>query len=69
MIVKNEDVKKSDYKEFQDIPRPGHADYTYLAKYKIKAESGGGRSSARETVARVCAGALADIYLEKYFKI
>lgn len=52
-----------------DIPRPGHADYTYYKKYGIKAESGGGRSSARETIGRVCAGALADLYLEKKFNV
>lgn len=46
-----------------DIPRPGHADYTYFKKYGIKAESGGGRSSARETIGRVCAGSLADLFL------
>lgn len=67
MMVQNEDVKKSDYSDFRSIPRPGHADYTYLLKYGNKAESGGGRSSARQTVARVCAGALAQKMIkEKY---
>jgi chorismate synthase len=46
-------------------PRPSHADYTYLAKYSLKASSGGGRSSARETIGRVAAGAIAERYLWK----
>lgn len=46
-------------------PRPGHADYTYKMKYGIMSESGGGRSSARETVGRVLAGALCKQYLGK----
>ncbi|EAR95503.1 chorismate synthase (macronuclear) [Tetrahymena thermophila SB210] len=64
-LVRNQDQIKKDYSEMDQIPRPGHADYTYLIKYGVKAQSGGGRSSARETIGRVCAGALADIYLEK----
>eukprot|EP01017_Pseudomicrothorax_dubius_P009589 TRINITY_DN13289_c0_g1_i2.p1 TRINITY_DN13289_c0_g1~~TRINITY_DN13289_c0_g1_i2.p1 ORF type:complete len:432 (-),score=74.29 TRINITY_DN13289_c0_g1_i2:95-1390(-) len=59
LLVMNEDARPSDYSKFSDIPRPGHADYTYLMKYQIKAESGGGRSSARETIGRVAAGAIA----------
>eukprot|EP01007_Sphenomonas_quadrangularis_P000049 NODE_1021_length_1042_cov_296.037261_g845_i0.p1 GENE.NODE_1021_length_1042_cov_296.037261_g845_i0~~NODE_1021_length_1042_cov_296.037261_g845_i0.p1 ORF type:complete len:296 (+),score=68.51 NODE_1021_length_1042_cov_296.037261_g845_i0:35-889(+) len=58
-----------DYKFVPDeegfIPRPSHADYTYRLKYNISASSGGGRSSARETIGRVIAGAIA----EKYFKV
>ncbi|KRX05214.1 Chorismate synthase [Pseudocohnilembus persalinus] len=65
MSVQNEDYIKKDYSKLIDIPRPGHADYTYYKKYGIKAESGGGRSSARETIGRVCAGSLADLYLQK----
>ena len=42
LFVANQDVKKADYDPFKHIPRPGHADYTYLAKYGIKSESGGG---------------------------
>jgi len=68
LVVKNEDFKKEDYEDFQNIPRPGHADYTYLVKYGIKASSGGGRSSARETIGRVAAGAIAEVYLKKVFK-
>ncbi len=48
------------------MPRPGHADYTYLKKYGVKAESGGGRSSARETIGRVIAGAVAKQFLRNY---
>lgn len=46
-VVANENVKKSDYDVFSNVPRPGHADLSYLNKYGIKASSGGGRSSAR----------------------
>jgi hypothetical protein len=49
-LVKNEDQRPHDYSETDLYPRPSHADYTYLEKYGIKASSGGGRSSARETV-------------------
>jgi chorismate synthase len=65
-IVRNENVKKTDYDAFSNVPRPGHADYTYLKKYGIKAASGGGRSSARETIGRVVAGAVAKQYLSKF---
>lgn len=63
LLIKNLDIKPKDYKESLFIPRPGHADLTYLKKYGVKSSSGGGRSSARETAARVAAGALADSYL------
>lgn len=63
-LVKNTNVKKNDYDMFKDIPRPGHADLTYLRKYGIKAESGGGRSSARETIGRVIAGGVAKQFLK-----
>ena len=64
MIVRNMDQRKIDYEETSLVPRPGHADYTYQMKYGIRASSGGGRSSARETVGRVCAGALATKFLQ-----
>jgi len=67
LIVKNLDVKKSDYTSFLEIPRPGHADFTYLSKYGIKSSSGGGRSSARETISRVAGGAIAEKVLEIKF--
>ena len=50
LLVKNEDQRPHDYSETDLFPRPSHADYTYLEKYGIKASSGGGRSSARETI-------------------
>jgi len=50
LLVKNEDQRPKDYSETDLYPRPSHADYTYLQKYGVKASSGGGRSSARETI-------------------
>lgn len=58
-IVKNNDQKSEDYSNIKDKFRPSHADYTYEAKYGIRDYRGGGRSSARETLARVIAGAIA----------
>jgi len=67
MLVNNKDQRPGDYGEMSQIPRPSHADYTYQMKYGIHASSGGGRSSARETIGRVAAGAIAENYLlEKY---
>ncbi|KAL3234837.1 Chorismate synthase ARO2 [Nakaseomyces bracarensis] len=63
MIVKNEDHKPRDYSEMDKYPRPSHADFTYSEKYGIKASSGGGRASARETIGRVAAGAIAEKFL------
>ncbi|GME80555.1 unnamed protein product [Ambrosiozyma monospora] len=65
MVVKNEDHRPKDYTEMDVYPRPSHADYTYLAKYGTKASSGGGRSSARETIGRVAAGAIAEKFLSQ----
>lgn len=59
ILVRNEDQKSKDYEELRNLYRPGHADYTYDKKYGRRDHRGGGRSSARETVARVCAGAIA----------
>lgn len=72
--VKNLNIRPKDYGGCQGggdnyIPRPGHADYTYLQKYGIHAKSGGGRSSARETISRVVSGALAEEFLPKETKI
>ena len=66
MLVKNEDQRPKDYgNSTMDLyPRPSHADWTYLEKYGVKASSGGGRSSARETIGRVAAGAIAEKYLK-----
>lgn len=65
MMVMNEDQRPKDYgnKTMDLYPRPSHADWTYLEKYGVKASSGGGRSSARETIGRVAAGAIAEKYL------
>jgi len=59
MMVRNTDQRPSAYTEMQTAYRPSHADYTYDAKYGIRAVSGGGRASARETIGRVAAGAIA----------
>ncbi len=65
--VANRDHRPQDYQGMRDIPRPSHADYTYQMKYGIRAASGGGRSSARETIGTVAAGALAmKILAERY---
>ena len=60
LMVANRDQRPGDYQDMQNIPRPSHADYTYQMKYGIRASSGGGRSSARETIGRVAAGAIAE---------
>ncbi len=59
IIVRNVDARPGAYADFKDIYRPSHADYTYEAKYGIRNWQGGGRASARETVGRVAAGAIA----------
>jgi chorismate synthase len=59
LIIENRDVDSSAYEEIRDIFRPGHGDFTYYKKYGIRDHRGGGRASARETVARVAAGAIA----------
>ncbi len=64
LFVPNKDQRPGDYKSMADIPRPSHADFTYQSKYGIRASSGGGRSSARETIGRVSAGAIADKILK-----
>jgi len=58
-IVRNKDQHSPDYNNLKDIYRPSHADYTYMEKYGFRDHRGGGRSSARETIARVVAGAIA----------
>jgi chorismate synthase len=69
LLVANKDQIPGDYKSMQNIPRPSHADYTYQVKYGIRASSGGGRSSARETIGRVAAGAVAEKYLREQYGI
>jgi len=65
ILIENTDVRPSDYSHLNGTFRPSHADYTYQAKYGIRAVSGGGRASARETALRVAAGALALQALEQ----
>lgn len=68
LSVNNKDQRPGDYGEMTEVPRPSHADYTYLMKYGVKASSGGGRSSARETIGRVAAGAIAEKWLKTHFE-
>ena len=65
LSIKNSDHRPQDYASFAGIPRPSHADYTYMVKYGVLASSGGGRASARETAARVAAGAIAEKWLRE----
>jgi len=65
MVIFNKDQKSRDYSNIKDIFRPGHADFTYWHKYGIRDYRGGGRSSARETAARVAAGAIAKLILKE----
>jgi len=73
MIIYNDDARSRDYETIKNKFRPGHADYTYFLKYGIRDYRGGGRQSARETAARVAAGAIARIVLTnligKKFKV
>ncbi|KAJ1562718.1 hypothetical protein HK096_004731, partial [Nowakowskiella sp. JEL0078] len=69
MTVANLDQRPHDYGEMDFYPRPSHADYTYLEKYGVKASSGGGRSSARETIGRVAAAAVAEKFLHLAYGI
>jgi chorismate synthase len=64
-MVKNENQHSSDYDNLKDVFRPSHADFTYFSKYGIRDYRGGGRSSARETIARVVGGAIAKLFLKK----
>ncbi len=64
MVIYNTNQKSKDYSNIKDIFRPGHADFTYFHKYGIRDYRGGGRSSARETAARVAAGAVAKLMLK-----
>ncbi len=65
MVIYNTDQKSGDYSNVKDIFRPGHADFTYFHKYGIRDYRGGGRSSARETAARVAGGAVAKLMLQE----
>ena len=67
LMVNNRDQRPGDYQEMSQVPRPSHADFTYQHKYGNRAASGGGRSSARETIGRVAAGAIAEKWLREQF--
>ncbi len=69
LLVENQDQRSRDYDKIKDRFRPGHADYTYQQKYGLRDYRGGGRSSARETVMRVAAGAIARKYLRDRLQI
>lgn len=70
LLIHNEDQRTGDYDDIKDLFRPGHADFTYHHKYNgYRDYRGGGRSSARETVARVAAGGIARLYLQHYLGI
>jgi chorismate synthase len=66
LLIRNRDVRSGDYDALRDVFRPGHADYTYLRKYGLRDHRGGGRSSGRETAARVAAGAVAVAVLKTH---
>src|SRR6478752_4970251 len=66
VVIENQDQRSKDYSHIAESFRPSHADYTYESKYGVRDYRGGGRSSARETAARVAAGAIAKLLLKKY---
>jgi len=66
MLIRNVDVDSKAYESLKTVFRPGHADYTYWAKFGLRDWRGGGRASARETAARVAAGAMAKLLLQKF---
>ena len=66
LLIENEDQRSGDYEEMRTKYRPSHADYTYDAKYGLRDHRGGGRASARETAARVAAGAVARVLLDRH---
>jgi len=68
-LIRNEDQRSKDYSAIADKFRPGHADYTYWQKYGIRDARGGGRASARETVVRVAAGAIAKKWLKERYGV
>src|SRR5919201_382508 len=68
-LIRNEDSRSKDYSAIADKFRPGHADYTYLQKYAVRDVRGGGRASARETVVRVAAGAIAKKWLRSRYGV
>lgn len=69
LLIHNTDQRSRDYEEIKNLFRPGHADFTYHHKYGHRDYRGGGRSSARETAARVAAGAIARLYLQRHLQV
>lgn len=69
LFIRNQDQRSRDYDDIKHLFRPGHADYTYHHKYGHRDYRGGGRASARETAARVAAGAIARLYLKQHLNI
>lgn len=69
LLIHNSDQRSRDYEDIKDLFRPGHADFTYYHKYGFRDYRGGGRSSARETAARVAAGAVARLYLQRVLRV
>ncbi len=69
LSIPNADTRPGDYAEMETVPRPSHADFTYAEKYGLRARSGGGRASARETAARVAAGAVAEKMLTAFLPV
>lgn len=69
LLASNSDMRPEDYKELKNLFRPSHADYTYQLKYGVRDFRGSGRASARETLARVAAGAVAKKYLQQFLNI
>ena len=69
LSIPNADPRPGDYAEMETVPRPSHADFTYAEKYGLRARSGGGRASARETAARVAAGAVAEKMLSAFHPV
>ncbi|MCC6611131.1 MAG: chorismate synthase [Burkholderiales bacterium] len=68
-LIRNEDQRSKDYSALAETFRPGHADYTYWQKYGVRDHRGGGRASARETMVRVAAGAIAKKYLRERYGV
>src|SRR5882724_10188536 len=68
-LIRNEDQRPKDYSAIAEKFRPGHADYTYWQKYGVRDARGGGRASARETVVRVAAGAIAKKWLKERYGV
>lgn len=66
LVVRNKDTRSSDYEEMKRVFRPSHADFTWQEKFGIRAVAGGGRASARETIGRVAAGAVARVVIEQF---